>query len=252
MFSRLSSKSKSTHAGSSWVSHTSLSKICNVRGTHLVGGISDGNTTNLHCIPLDDKIYQPFPNTKSWDKFLQFFTIHPESSQLRKPLGSFHHNHSTCHRWKAYKNRSRAFISDPSTSLWKQFEIRRNHTIRPTKSPLTKLEHQHLTPISINMLSPPKISSIGTIKAATIKAQYIVPAEDWDTFILQKSAWIQHRLQNVHFFTPNGFFDPAMIRDSMTKDGQLLLVSDGSLKHIHMMSFGWILSTLSGTWLAAS
>ena len=43
-----------------------------------------------------------------------------------------------------------------------------------------------------------------------------------------------------------------MIRDSMTKDGQLLLVSDGSLKHIHMMSFGWILSTLSGTWLAAS
>ena len=102
------------------------------------------------------------------------------------------------------------------------------------------------------MLSPPKISSVGTIKAATMKAQYIGPAEDWDTFILRKPAWIQHRLQNVHFFTPNGFFDPAMISDSMTKDGQLLLVSDGSLKHIHMMSFGWILSTSSGTWLAAS
>ena len=38
----------------------------------------------------------------------------------------------------------------------------------------------------------------------------------------------------------------------MTKDGQLLLVSDGSLKHIHIMSFDWILSTLSGQLLAAS
>ena len=99
---------------------TYLSEICNVQGTHLVDGIGDGNTTNLHCPPLDDKIYQPFPNTQSWslwDKFLQSFTIHPDSSQLCTPLGSFHHNHSTRHLWKAYKHKSQAFISDPSTSL---------------------------------------------------------------------------------------------------------------------------------------
>ena len=32
----------------------------------------------------------------------------------------------------------------------------------------------------------------------------------------------------------------------------LLLVSDGSLKYIHMMSFGWILATPTGVWLASA
>ena len=38
----------------------------------------------------------------------------------------------------------------------------------------------------------------------------------------------------------------------MQTEKYLLLVSDGSLKHIHMMAFGWILCTPSGKWLAAA
>ena len=38
----------------------------------------------------------------------------------------------------------------------------------------------------------------------------------------------------------------------MDKYKYLILVSDGSLKYIHMMSFGWILATPTGTWLAAA
>ena len=43
-----------------------------------------------------------------------------------------------------------------------------------------------------------------------------------------------------------------MIKEAMQKEKYLLLVSDGSLKYIHMMAFGWVLCTPSGKWLAAS
>ena len=59
-------------------------------------------------------------------------------------------------------------------------------------------------------------------------------------------------MQGVHFYTSNGYYDERIIKDAMTKDKYLLLVTDGSLKYIHMMSFGWVLATPSGKWLAAS
>ena len=36
------------------------------------------------------------------------------------------------------------------------------------------------------------------------------------------------------------------------KDGYLIAVSDGSVKHMHQMSFGWVLSTVDGVHLATS
>ena len=56
---------------------TYLSEICNIKGTHLVDGINDGNITNLLYTPLQDKIYQPYPSTKLWalwDLLLQYVT----------------------------------------------------------------------------------------------------------------------------------------------------------------------------------
>ena len=35
-------------------------------------------------------------------------------------------------------------------------------------------------------------------------------------------------------------------------DGYLIAVSDGSVKHMHRMSFGWVLSTAGGVHLATS
>ena len=43
-----------------------------------------------------------------------------------------------------------------------------------------------------------------------------------------------------------------MIEDAIEKGKHLLLVSNGSSKYIHMMFFGWVLATTSGTWLAES
>ena len=36
------------------------------------------------------------------------------------------------------------------------------------------------------------------------------------------------------------------------EDGYLIAVSDGSVKHMHRMSFGWVLSTADGVHLATS
>ena len=36
------------------------------------------------------------------------------------------------------------------------------------------------------------------------------------------------------------------------EDGYLITVSDGSVKHMHQMSFGWVLSTAGGVHLATS
>ena len=36
------------------------------------------------------------------------------------------------------------------------------------------------------------------------------------------------------------------------EDGYLIAVSDGSVKHMHQMSFGWVLSTVEGLHLAKS
>ena len=36
------------------------------------------------------------------------------------------------------------------------------------------------------------------------------------------------------------------------KDGYLIAVSDGSVKHMHQMSFGWVLSTVGGMLFATS
>ena len=59
-------------------------------------------------------------------------------------------------------------------------------------------------------------------------------------------------MKDVYFFTPSGHYDDRIIEEAMIKDKHLLLVTDGSLKYIHMMSFGWVLAMPSGDWLAAS
>ena len=82
---------------------TYLSEICNIKGTYLVDGINDGDITNLFCTPLQDKIYQPYPSTKSWtlwDVLLQFVTDTTDPIKLINPLGNFTKDHSTNHRWK--------------------------------------------------------------------------------------------------------------------------------------------------------
>ena len=101
------------------------------------------------------------------------------------------------------------------------------------------------------MLSPASITSTGTVPTQQ-KNQYIGPNVDWDQCIQNKPKWIHTRLQDVEFFTEDGHYDEQRIKDAMEKEKHLILVTDGSKKYIHMMSFGWVLATSSGTWLAAS
>ena len=131
---------------------TYLSEICNIKGTHLVDGINDGDTTNLLCTPLQDKIYQPYPSTKSWalwDLLLQYVTedANPitedaNSTKLITPLGSFTKDHSTNNRWKGYRNQSLAYIFNDDTSLWQQYNVTQHNQLRITNATAPSISYQ--------------------------------------------------------------------------------------------------------------
>ena len=83
---------------------TYLSEICNVKGTHLVEGIGDGDTSNLICTPLQKKMYQPLPKTKTWaiwDMLSQYVTGPTEPNKLISLLGDFTKDFSKNYRWNA-------------------------------------------------------------------------------------------------------------------------------------------------------
>jgi hypothetical protein len=56
---------------------------------------------------------------------------------------------------------------------------------------------------------------------------------------------VESLLQDVHFFSDDGYSNLWEIVHELEEHGYLLAVSDGSVK-FHDMSFGWILATPTG------
>ena len=54
------------------------------------------------------------------------------------------------------------------------------------------------------------------------------------------------------FYTSNGEPDFHKIWKELRKAGYLIMVSDGSVRLIWSMTYGWILATPEGKWLAAA
>jgi len=81
-------------------------------------------------------------------------------------------------------------------------------------------------------------------------ARTIGPTECWDGFVRSQPEWIRMFLQEIHFYTDDGFANLDEILTVHDKEGYLLSVSDGSVK-FHNMSFGWIIASPDGQRLAA-
>jgi hypothetical protein len=64
------------------------------------------------------------------------------------------------------------------------------------------------------------------------------------------NGWQHYYLQDVHFFSDDGYSNLWEIVHELEEHGHLLAVSDGSVK-FHDMSFGWILPIPTGKRLAA-
>ena len=67
------------------------------------------------------------------------------------------------------------------------------------------------------------------------------PDESWDRYVQRQPDWMKSLLRNVMFFTNNGEPDFHKIWKEMRKAEYLLMVSDGSVRLISSMTYGWIL-----------
>ena len=82
-------------------------------------------------------------------------------------------------------------------------------------------------------------------------------AESFNQLIADQPEWIRNFLKFVRFTPDPTKYDKMNITiDDVLmahdKGGYLVAVSDGSVKHIHQMIFGWVLLTAKGLHLAKS
>ena len=83
------------------------------------------------------------------------------------------------------------------------------------------------------------------------------PAESFEQLIVDQPAWIRDLIEFVTFAPDQCKYNQmATAIDDVLKahneDGYLIAVSNGSVKHMHQMRFGWVLSTAGGVHLATS
>ena len=83
------------------------------------------------------------------------------------------------------------------------------------------------------------------------------PAESVKQQIVSQPAWIRDLIEFVIFAPDQHIYNQIAttiddVLKAHNKDGYLIAVSDGSVKHVHQMSFDWVLSTAGGVHLATS
>ena len=83
------------------------------------------------------------------------------------------------------------------------------------------------------------------------------PAESFKQLIVEQPAWIRDFVKFVQFAPDIQTYNQmdTNIEDVLkanNEDEYLIAVSDGPVKHMHQMSFGWVLSIVDGVDLATS
>jgi hypothetical protein len=109
------------------------------------------------------------------------------------------------------------------------------------------------TPIQIKSLANGMLygeMAAVVVQESTAKKIY-GPDVSWDLCIQSQPKWVIALLEDVYFFSDDGYSNLWEIVAAVEEHRHLLAVSDGSVKS-HDMSFGWILATPTGKRLAAA
>ena len=85
----------------------------------------------------------------------------------------------------------------------------------------------------------------------------VVPLESFQQLLAEQSTWIGDLVKFVQFAPDKQTYNKMkaiieVVLKAHNEDGYLIAVSDGSVKHMHQMSFEWVLSTTDGVHLAIS
>ena len=86
-------------------------------------------------------------------------------------------------------------------------------------------------------------------------ALIVGPVELFQHLLAEQSRWIQDLVKFVQFVPDKQKYNKMEatnedVLKAHDEDGYLIVVSDGSVKHMYQMSFGWVLSTADGVHLA--
>ena len=89
------------------------------------------------------------------------------------------------------------------------------------------------------------------------EALTIGPVKSFQQLLAEQPRWIQELIQFVQFAPDKGKYNIMEktfedVLKANNKDEYLIAVYDGSVKHMHQTSFGWVLSTADSVHLATS
>jgi len=233
-----------------------FSEICSIDGTKLRDGITTGHNNNEEYVVTLKKAIQHRPNTRSWNLWTQAITsLTTNGTALKTQLGTWTQHHSRSGHWNAYQQNRLVYqsvVQENGDRKWKQYK-RRGSLIMPYKMVDYK-DFDTATGIPITIQTYPGMLTTRSLPCKVIvdkttRKQY-GPTECWDSFIASQPSWIRNFLEEVHFYTDDGYQNIDEILIQHDQFGHLLSVSDGSVK-FHNMSFGWIIATPDGRRLAA-
>jgi hypothetical protein len=233
-----------------------ISKICTIAGTSLHPGIQNGtHDTTLYHTTLT-KPNQTRPNSGSWKLWKDAIeTFTHDGITLITPLGEFTHNHSKHGRWNSYVLNTNheiiyryRFNEDDNHEYWEEYERFGTELRLQNEIDIDDFDPINGTPTSTNEFSNGRV--YGGIIGHTITAQPIPQQKleiSWDEVLELQPKWIQDLLVYIHFYTTSDGTPLTLsnVRESHTKHGYILQVSDGSVM-AHNMSFGWVIATPEG------
>ena len=232
-----------------------VSEICTTDGTSFVPGILEGDENyQLNYQTTLTKPNQEKPGEHSWmlwRRILKILTSAPttKTKKLKQRIGKLTNTHSKSDQWLSYQDRNGKFNAREfrKDTEWEIYE----HTNRGTQLTCidTTKEYQptkYSTPVRIHTSAGGKIyKDLGEeLKTSTINENVpIGPAELFEQLLAEQPAWISNIIKFVTFAPDQRKYDKmATIIDDVLKahdkDGSLVDVSDGSVKHTHQISFG--------------
>lgn len=177
----------------------------------------------------------PTPNTKT--------------DKLQQKLGKWINSHSECGKWLLYQDQNENLYSrETHEDIGQKVNRRTNKGTQLTCINTTK-EYQptkYSTPVRIHASAREKIYRELGAELKIDKELPEGPSKIFEQLLADQTEWVRDLIEFLRFTPDPTKYDKidTTIDDVLkvhNKDGYLVAVSDGSVKHMHQISFGCII-----------
>ena len=182
-------------------------------------------------------------------------------NRLQQNLGMWKGTHSESGRWLSYQdNNNKIYARETHEDKeWKIFERPNGKTQLTCVDTITEYRPtKYSDPVQIHTTAGGvTYKELGAeLKTTAVDENIpIGPAKLFERLLAEQPRWISDPTKFVSFAADESKYNSMDITidevlRTHDKDGHLVAVSDGSVRHTHQMSFGWVLATADGKHLA--